>query len=458
MVMDRDSEEYTSLMHDRLTELQNDNQLKFSREQGFFDKSPVVRLLIGFGFAVCLFAFLHFREVRVDVLELNNIAPNYTVAQIDFDFYDEEATIISKQEAVRDIGKIYLISEQQIHQRRIDFDNALIADQTWRQNLKDVSFDQLYSASRVMEKVLLQTRITDPRTLYRIGQEHLPTGNYQIYQPPSKEEEAILPNHIWSNISNHFFPPNLFPPDVSQFVINFFESKPWKIEEDIPSQRNLRKVIQSQVPDKYTHVDAGDRIIDQGEKVTARHVAMLQAMKQAMSVNRNLWHPVTLLGSLILTVVLITVCTAYFRVNNPQVLLSNRNLFLLVTVVALTFGIGKVTEAFLLTSKGRLVEAIRYPLFVPIAAILLCSLMNTGLAVFVGGFLTIIIAMSLTVDRQGFILVNMAAAVVAILSMRSLRRRKDIFVVAFKAWFAAVVVIFSLLLLYRYALEPCPFD
>lgn len=431
-------------MHDRLIELQNDNQLKFSREQGFFDKSPVIRLLICLGFAICLFTFMHFREVRIDVLEINNIAPSYIVAQIDFDFFDEEATIILKQESVRDIGKIYHLSEQQVHQRRLDFDNALLMNQDWRQQLKEISFDQMYGASRLMEKVLLQTRFTDPRTLYKIGQERLPTGHYQIYIPPSNEEEVPIPPQVWTNISNYFFPMTLFPSDVTQFVVNFFQAKPWKIEEDIPAQRNLRKLVQSQVNDKYTHVSAGDRIIDHGEKVTARHIAMLQAMKQAMGESRNLWHPLTLLGSFILTVVLITVCVAYFRVNNPQILQSNRSLFLVVTVVILTFVLAKVTESFLLTSKGRLIEAIRFPLFVPIAAILLCSLMNAGLATFVSGFLTIVLSLSLAVDRQGFILVNMAAAIVAILSMRALRRRKDIFVVAFKAWFVAIVVIFSL--------------
>ena len=85
-------------MSDKASELANYNELKFSREQGFFDKSVGVRLLIGAAFFICLFAFVHFREVRVEVLDLNSIAPNFTVTQVDFDFFDEEATIILKQE------------------------------------------------------------------------------------------------------------------------------------------------------------------------------------------------------------------------------------------------------------------------------------------------------------------------------------------------------------------------
>src|SRR5215467_12226606 len=103
-------------MNDRSSELENYNELKFSREQSFFDKSLGIRWLIGLGFAACLFAILHFREERVEILELGSIAPGYTVAQVDFDFFDEEATIILKQEAVRDIGKIYQISEKEVRQ------------------------------------------------------------------------------------------------------------------------------------------------------------------------------------------------------------------------------------------------------------------------------------------------------------------------------------------------------
>ena len=42
-------------------------------------------------------------------------------------------------------------------------------------------------------------------------------------------------------------------------------------------------------------------LLIKGEKVTGRHIAMLQAMKKALSESRNLWHPLTLLGSLLMT-------------------------------------------------------------------------------------------------------------------------------------------------------------
>lgn len=429
-------------MQDLATEIENDNELKFSREQGFFDKSPVVRLMIMITFAICLFAFLHFREVRVEILELNSYAPGYIVAQIDFDFYDEEATIIMKQESLRDVGKIFEISENQVHQRSIEFEEFLIKHQEWRD--KNVSFEQIFLASDLMEKALLKLRLTDPRTLHKIAEEKISTDSYQVYTPRTLDEDIQFPMQIWDSIREKVFAPHQMPKAAEDFVFDFFQNKPWQLKEDIIAERNLRKAVQEKVADKYTHVSAGNRIVDQGEKVTTRHIAMLQAMKHSLSESRNLWHPLTLLGSLILTFLLIGVSFAYLKSNHPHVIHSNRKLFLLMTVIVLTFGLAKVTESFLLTSQNNLIEIVRYPLFVPIAAILLCSLMNPGVATFASGFLTIILAIALAFERQEFILINLSAALVAILSTKSLRRRKEIFIVCLKAWLASLAVIVSL--------------
>ena len=57
--------------------------------------------------------FLHFREVRLDVLELNTSANRYIVAQTDFEFPDYESTIILKQQAMQDVGQIFQLDPKQ---------------------------------------------------------------------------------------------------------------------------------------------------------------------------------------------------------------------------------------------------------------------------------------------------------------------------------------------------------
>ena len=62
------------------------------------------RLLVGLFCTIGLALFLHFREIRLEVLELNTTAPRYIVAQIDFEFPDYETTIVLQQQAMQNLG------------------------------------------------------------------------------------------------------------------------------------------------------------------------------------------------------------------------------------------------------------------------------------------------------------------------------------------------------------------
>lgn len=431
-------------MHDLTSDLESNQELKFSREQGFFDRSLGIRLLIGLLFTAALFIVLHFREVRVEVLELNSIAPGYVVAQVDFDFLDEEATAILKQEVVRDIGKIYQVQDSEIRQRHMEFENFLIYNQEWRKYTDSSTFELMFNGADALEKALLQIRFSDPRTIQKMREIKIPTNGYLIYTPPAESEEINLPQQIWSYLADKALPSSTYNDLTRNFIISYFKSRPWTIEEDIPSERMLRKKIQASVPDKYTHIRAGSRIIDQNERVTTRHIAMLQAMKKTLSEGRNLWHPLTLLGSFLLSLLFTGICVVYLRSNHPQILKSNRKLALIVTVTVLTLFIAKLTEYLLLASQSNIIDSVRYPVFVPFAAILLSSLMNPGVATFTSGFLTLVLTIALSFERQGFMIINIAAALVAILSARSLRQRKEILIVCAKAWVCCIAVIFAL--------------
>lgn len=431
-------------MNEKARALDSVDELKFAREQGFFDKSLGISLLIGAIFLCGLFLILHFREVRVEVLELNSIAPSYIVAQTDFDFYDEEATIILKQEAVRDIDKIYRISEKEIRPMRTEFENFLLSDESWREKVNGGTFEEMFKGVSALENALVNIRFTDPRTLQKANEVKIPTADYILFTPPNTQLTISLPMQVWNQISRVAFSKEDLKPAVTKFIVQYFQPHTFSIEEDVPSERNLRRKIQGQISDKYTHVNAGSRIIDQGEKVNSRHIAMLQAMKGALNEKRNLWHPSTIAGSFILSVLLTVICAAFLYVNYPEVILSNRKLFLIVTVILITFGIAKVTEFFFLTSRGNLIEVIRYPLFVPFSAILLCCLLNVQIATFISILLTIILMLTLAFDRQGFLLMNLTASLVAILTARQLRQRKEIFIVCGKAWLSCVAVLVSL--------------
>ena len=138
------------------------------------------------------------------------------------------------------------------------------------------------------------------------------------------------------------------------------------------------------------------------------------------------------------------IAIVYLRVMYPQIVHSNRKLFLLFVIVVLTMSFGKLAELFLLSSKNDLIEYVRFPLVAPFAAILLCSLMNTGIATFSSGFLVVVLTLSLVFDKAEFMLFNLYTAIVVILTTRSLKRRKEIFIVCAQAWLCSLALIFAI--------------
>ena len=422
------------------------HELKFSREQGFFDRSLAVRWSIVLLFGLGLFIFIHFREVRIEVLELGTVAPRYIVAETNFAFPDEDATMMLKQESLLDISKIFYVDPDTVHKRRFEFENFLLYDQEWRKQAKLSTFDEMYKAIEKLTRVLLDVRFSDARTIQKMKELGFKATNYYELAPFDPSQGAFFPEKVWDSIKNIAFDRQVFHTGTIDFIIDYFSNKIWRLKEDMVAEKKLRSAIQAKIPPKYTEVLAGNRIIDQGEVVTARHLAMLQSMKEALTAKRNLWHPRTILASLMITFLIILVSYAFLRYLHPDILASNKRLFLLVTIVLFGMALSKVTEFILLKTTQNLFEIVRYPLLTPFIAILICSLINPGVAIFSTAIMTTLLATILAFERQGFIFTNLIVAFFAILYTRSLRKRTEIFVVCGKAWLASCVLICALYL------------
>ncbi len=420
------------------------SQLKLVKNRNALQSGRWVRWIIGCIFMLCLFVFLHFREVRIEMLELNSIVERNMVAQVDFDFFDKEATDMLKQEAARDVDRIYRINEKEVRQRRLEFEEYLIHNQGWRKVVKYSTFEEMYKAVDALEETLLETRLTDARTIQKMKEMHLPVLNYQEFLPEEIDQQVNFPEGIWKHIVKMAFVDHVFHKQTKSFIVHYFMKKGWDLEQDIFAERLVRRLVQAQIPDRFTKVNAGDRIIDQGERVTARHLTMFKSMKQALSDVRNLWHPLTLVGSMILTILFTSIGYVYFKVNFPTVIYSNKKLALLVSVVILTLALSKVTEYLLLKNPHNLIEVVRYPIFAPFAAILLCILMSPRIAVFISGFLSVVLSITLAVERNGFVIVNLLTSFVVVLSAGRLHKRKEVFVVCAKAWTVCVLVVLAL--------------
>lgn len=421
-----------------------ENELHITGEQGFFDKSSVIRLLLVFLLGIAIFAFVHFREERVEMLELGSRADRYIVAQVDVEFYDDEATTRWRDEAIRDIAPIYSLKEDEIRQIRLEFDISFSRNDEWRQRLELKNGlpngEEVRRSSLRLEDLLIATRFTDARTLSKLQTVNMPTDSYHILTPEDVSGPLILPSSLWREIRLQAFGEES-KSEAIDLLMEYFESHSWLLVEDISTQRNLKKKMRATIPDQYTKVSAGSRLIDQGERVTSRHLAMLQAMKKTLSEQRNLWRPLTLLGSLLMVGLIFGIAYVYFSAYHKDLLSSNRRFFLLITIIVLTLLYSKVTEHFLLQFAVNVVDVVRFPLFVPLAAILLCGLLSPAVAFVVSTFLTVVLTMALAVEHTEFMMVNLLGSFAAILSMRSLRQRQEIFMVCAKMWFCCFMVV-----------------
>jgi putative nucleotidyltransferase with HDIG domain len=401
------------------------------------------RLIVGFICVFFLALFLHFREVRIEVLELNTTASRYIVAQIDFEFPDYETTIVLKQQAMQDVGDIYQIDDRQIRDARYDLEEDLIHNKEWRTAAPASTFEEMYKASDELETLLIEARFTDPRTIQKTKELNIPDASYFEYIPEGANIPLNLPKEFWQRISQQIMQSDAFHRETVDYVIRSFESRTWTLIQDNALERSLRAQVGRTVPDKMTKVYAGTRIIDQGERITSRHLTMMQSMKQAISESRKIWDPLTILASLILSIIFVTISGLYFRISQPTFIRSLREISLFVCIVILTLVFAKSVEYMLLKSTSDVIEAVRYPIVAPFATILICILLSPRAALFAATFLSILLSVSLAVDHSHFLILNLVTSIVVIIGSRGLRKRKEVFSVCMKSWLSSIPVLYA---------------
>lgn len=400
------------------------------------------KFLIAAIFVAVLSTFIHFREVKMEVLELGSVSKQYIIAQIDFEYPDEEATLVLKQQAMQDVGHIYRFDEKQVQKVMDDFEHLLVKDQDWRQKLPKTTYEGMYEGTEALEEYLLEVRFTDPRTLQKMKEVKFSTDNF-FDVPYSERKISILPDSFWKDIEDAVFPAKNYDPKVAGFILDFFENQRWELETDSSLEKKLKIYVQDNVPSQYSRVAAGSHVIDPGEKVTLKHIYMLQAMKQALGESRNLWNPLSIVGSIILASLVTLLLGVYLRIYHKDILGSLRKLILLTVILLLSLGLAKGTEYLLLYKGFNLVELARYPVIVPFASVLLCVLLGTRISLFSSIFLTVIMGITLAVDHDHFIILNLIASLCAIMFARSLHKRKDIFEVFAKAWLSCIPVLLA---------------
>jgi cyclic-di-AMP phosphodiesterase PgpH len=405
-----------------------------------FENDLGLRLLIGLISWLALTTFMHFREIKVESLELDSAATGYVVAQVDFEFPDEEAMVILKQEAMSDIGSIYQIDDKQFRQANYDLEYFLIHNSSWRDELPTVTLEEVY---RLLEKVkvaIKEDRFVDSLTKARMNKLQLDTNHFFVF-PPASLDKKVLPASYWDTLQKKLGTGSDGP--IIKYILTFFQKRSWSLDEDKKATTVLREVAENSVPQKYTAVRAGTKIITEGEKVRSRHLVMLKAMKESLNEKRNLWAPFSILGNLLLSLIFIVISALYLSVSQKEIFRSLQKLSLLACIFIFTLAFAKVIEYILLQNPSNLIEGIHYPLIIPFAAILLLVFFNPRLALFCITILSIILSIVLAVDHAHFLIINLITSLVIIVTTEPLRRRKEVFEICGKSLIGAIPVIFA---------------
>ena len=397
------------------------------------------RLLVAAVLFISLVIIIHFREAHIDVPKPNTRAQRDVIAPVDFRYPDEDETRVLRQESVRDIETIYKLDPNVVEKQYHQFETLLTQDRRWRTLLPDVTFEEISGSANLVQKKLLETRFVSNRTLQRLK-------TLKLLQPTffpftTEKDNVLLPEQFWEVLQQEMIKSKQYPQAAIIYTLNYFQQVRWPLKSDLSMQRQFRKEVEKKFPERYKSVRAGERIIDHGDLVAAGQVTMLRAMKEALR-KSNFFGPLKFVGSIIASLIIVLLSGCYFYVTQKPLVESVRQLALYATIVILTLLIAKVTEYFLIQNVHRPLDIVRYPLFVPFAAILVCVLINFETAFFTSCLLTVILGLALAVNSSRFIAVNFLGSIVAILASRSVRKRKEIFIVCGKVWLCSIPLFF----------------
>jgi cyclic-di-AMP phosphodiesterase PgpH len=393
-------------------------------------------------FVLLLTFFFHFREQPRENVEIGKCAKRYVLAEIDFNFPDEEATQVLKQEAVKDIGPTYYIEEMQAKRLRFTVEKSLIDDHSWRLELPHTAYEEIDTILDAIENQLSTARFSSKRTLSRIKKLDLPINDLYAVKADSVTDLLSLPEDFWEDVVKSLSLREEIHPETAAYLIKLFSAHSWNISQDYVFERKIRETVQNQIPQKYSHVDAGSHIIKRGEIVAPRHVMMLTHMAHALAKAKRPWSFSVLLGSFSLSLCITWIGYFYLRVFNPKLLYDTRKMLLLVIILIFTALFAKGVE-YMLLYECKHIDAVRFPLFVPLATLLIAVLIDCRIAFVSSLLLILFLETTLAVDSRPFFLINFLASIATIFFARKLHKRKEVFSLLGKVWLTTIPLILA---------------
>ncbi len=413
-----------------------------------FVRGRGLRFFIAFLFFLSLTLFLHYRQEEIPLLEMGGISQRYITSQVDFDFSDEEATALLKQEAVKDIGAIFATVVSEIKGKCQEVGDFLREEAVWRENFPEIPYEKIAQSIELIESSLLQARHTDARTFHRI---HRLQHQVQHQETPfflsSQIAQGKLPEAFWEGLKQNVRAKVGLDKKATDYLFAFFMEAPWQLEEDPAIERILQKTVENSISPKITKVRAGTHLICAGEKITPRHFAMVHAMTKALRKDKDLERHFSLMGTVILGS-LFTLCGgAYLRMRHPKIYQNTEQLLILLAIVFFTLFFFKVEEHFLFGAGKIFNQRILYPLIIPFATILTTVFIGWEVSLFTSLFLTVALSLSSAGDPVRIFIFNILSSFAALIFGAKLHKKRGVFSVCMNIFLCTIPIIASFHLL-----------
>lgn len=395
---------------------------------------------------ICSLAgFFHFREKRFMVFELNSAAPKDIIAIQDFTYLDKKQMIVLRQEALVDLGKIWRIKESDIKNVKKDFLRHLSNHPKWRDSYQ-VTYSQMKNLTDKVIKKLDMWHFTNQRTFRKREEIGLSTKYYSSVNYSNSKKAVTLPNEFWRKLEKELIQKNSAYNKEIEYIVGMFRGYRYLIERDHEARSFMEKSIYQTVPEVYSSRAKNDLIVKKGNKITKKEYDQIVAMKDSIQKSRNLLSPAKILSSLLLSLLIVGVGGVYCYYRSPAVLKNTNKFSLYIVLILLSCAISKVAEFGINVSPYSIASYYQYPVIIPFMSILLALFINEGIAIFTSVYLSVIVGFTLALDHNNFIVINILTGIIASLSVRQMKKRKEIFFACFKVWCvcAVTLLIYSL--------------
>ena len=202
----------------------------------------------------------------------------------------------------------------------------------------------------------------------------------------------------------------------SQQIINFDKYiEPNLFYDQKTSDANLAELLGA-VSVTRGAVQAGERIISEGDIVNSNNFILLQSLKQAYKKNSMYggWISSMIIGQMLLILGLLTVLVLYLRTFNNNLFLKKRNFALIFSLILITFLLARL----LYDTKSISL----YIIPVCILPIIIRIFMGARMSIFIH-LITILMIGFLAPNSFEFVFIQVIAGIVAVISLNKLHRR-----------------------------------